>query len=254
MPLPEGRNTCLLIYLRHGTRMRVVAVLALVLILLGVRAGLSLHEGEEEAMAKILPLSRVNTSLPSVGLIVDVSQADAERISAALTALQSTQVKATWFIDATTVESCQAAVKEIASGGHELGIKGTDQKPLDKLPALEVKDRLQRSRQALAQLDIEPVPFLYPPSGRYSDVMVSVAFQEGIEAVKQAFDATRMRGKEEDAAAKLAGSLKSGDFLLVRVGRKGMEPAASYVAALQASLNRRGLSFLPLSVLVKGVK
>ena len=244
----------MLIYLKPGTRMRVVATLALVFILLGARAGLTIYGHEEAAMAKITPLSRFNTSLSSIGLMVDASLAGAEELAAALAVLEEAQMKGTWFIDATTVESCQAAVKEIADKGHEFGIKGTDQKALDKLQALEIKDRLSRSRQAFSQMGIQPAPFLYPPSGRYSDELIAVAFQEGIEALKPAHDASRMRGKEADAASKLAGSLKSGDLVLLRVGRKGIEPAATYLAALQTALAERGITAVPITALVKGVR
>ena len=113
---------------------------------------------------------------------------------------------------------------------------------------------MSRSRQAFSQIGVQPVPFLYPPSGRYSDELVAVAFQEGIEAVKPAHDASRMRGKEADAASKLAGSLKGGELVLVRVGRKGIDPSDVYLTALQAALSERGLSVVPLSALVKGVK
>lgn len=240
--------------MRPGTRLRVIGVIALVLILLGVRVGITLYGGEEEAMAKITPQSRVKTSLASVGLMVDVSGAPAEEISAALAALSAIQAKATWFVDATTIESCQEVVKEVAAAGHELGIKGTDQKAIDKLSEAEVRDRLLRARQALSQLSLNPSPFLYPPSGRYSDTVIAVAFSEGIEAVKPAHDASRMKGKEAEAAAKLAGSLEAGDFVLVRVEKKGLKPGAAYLAALQESLAEKGLSIAPLSALVKGVK
>jgi hypothetical protein len=39
--------------------------------------------------------------------MVDVSSAPPEEIAAALNALSSVQAKATWFLDATTVESCR---------------------------------------------------------------------------------------------------------------------------------------------------
>lgn len=244
----------MLIFMRPGTRLRVAGVLALVLILLGVRAGITLYGSEEEAMAKIAPQTRVKTSLAAVGLMVDVSSAPPEEIAAALEALSSVQAKATWFLDATTVESCQEVVKEISAGGHELGIKGTDQKAIDKLSEAEVRDRLIRARQALSQLDLIPAPFLYPPSGRFSDTVMAVAFSEGISAVKPAQDASRMKGKEAEAAAKLAGTLEAGDFVLIRVEKKGLKPGVAYLAALQENLAAKGLSMAPLSALVRAVK
>ncbi len=244
----------MLIYFKPGTRRRIAIFLALVLVLLGARVGASLYGGKKETAAKISPVSRVNTAQPNVGIMVDVSQAGPEQMGAALATLESLQLKATWFVDTTTVEAQAALVKQIASKGHELGVKGTDQKPLDKLSQVDVKDRVLRSRQALAKAGIEPVPFLYPPLGRYSDTVVTVAFQEGYQAVKPGFDASTMRGKEDAAGAKLAGQVKPGDLILLRVGRKGLEPAQAYVSALQKSLKEHGIAAVPISTLVKGVK
>lgn len=57
----------MLLYLGPGTRTRVVAILALVLILLGVRARITIYGGEEEATARIAPLSRFATPFSNVG-------------------------------------------------------------------------------------------------------------------------------------------------------------------------------------------
>jgi peptidoglycan/xylan/chitin deacetylase (PgdA/CDA1 family) len=189
-----------------------------------------------------------------IGVMVDVSGADAEQISAGLATLDSLGIKATWFLDATTVESCPQVVKDIAAKGNEFGLKGTDQKAIDKLSPVEVKDPLLRSRQAFVEAGVQIVPFLYPPSGRYSETIVTVAFQGGLESVRPAFDASAMRGKEDAAASKLSGSVKPGDFLILRVGRKGLQPAQAYLVALQESLFERQITAVPLSTLVKGVK
>lgn len=244
----------MVIYLKPGTRWKIAAALTLVLILLGARVGLSLRSRNEEAAARIVPLSHVNTGLPVVGLMVDVSQARPEQIQTALLVLGSLQMKGTWFVDATTVESQPALMKDIASKGHELGLSGTDDKPIDRLSQAEVKDRVLRSRQALAKAGIEPVPFLFPPLGRFSDTVITVAFQEGCQAVKPVYDASVMRGKEDAAAAKIANAVKPGDILVAKVGKSGILPEQRYLAALVGSLKERGLALAPLSNLVKGVK
>lgn len=248
----------MVIYFKPGTRRRIVLVLSLVLILLGARIGLSFQgqpeEQDQEAAARIVPLSRVNTAQPVAGLIVDVSQAGPEQVKAALAAFESLGMKGTWFIDATTAESQPAMVKEIVDKGHELGLKGTDEKPVDRLSQVDVKDRITRAKQAFANAGLTVAPFLYPPLGRFSDTVVTVSFQEGLQAVKSGFDATLMRGKEDAAATKIGDALKPGDFLLVRVGKTGLLPELRYLTALQANLKGHGLGVAPLSVVVKGVK
>jgi hypothetical protein len=242
------------IYFRPWTRRRIIVVLALVLVLLGARVGISLQGPKQEVVAKISPVSRVNTSQPSVGIMVDVAQARPEQVRAALTTLEALKVKGTWFLDATTVEAEPSVTKEIASKGHEIGLKGTDQKPLDRLSQVDVKDRLLRARQALAKVGVEPVPFVYPPLGRYSDTVVTAAFQEGCQAVKPAIDASTLRGKEDAAAEKMVGLLKPGDLVILRVGRTGLDPEQRYLESLVRSLEQHGLSPVPLSALVKGIK
>lgn len=244
----------MVIYLRPGSKIRVVAVLALVLTILGARVGLILRGDSAETAARISPLGRINTSQPNVGIMVDVAQARPEDVNSALAVLDTVHWRATWFLDATTVEAHPELVKDIVSRGHEVGLKGTDQKPLNRLSQVEVKDRIMRAREALAKVGVEPVPFLYPPLGRYSDTVVIVAFQEGCQAVKPGFDASAMRGKEDQASSKMAASLKPGDLILLRVGRTGLSPAERYLASLEKSLVSHGLSGSPLTSLVKGVK
>lgn len=244
----------MVIYFRAGTRKRVILVLALILVLLGARVGLSLQGPKQEVAARISPVSRINTGQPDVGIIVDVAQARPEQLQAALATLETLKLHLTWFMDATTVEAQAPLVKEIASKGHEIGIKGTDQKPLDRLSQVDVKDRILRTRQALAKAGVEPVPFMYPPLGRYSDTVLTVAFQQGYQAIKPIFDASTMRGKEDMAAEKMAGALKPGDLILLRVGRTGLDPEQGYLASFMTCLKQHGLSPVPLSVLVKGVK
>jgi len=192
--------------------------------------------------------------LPEVGLMVDVSGAQAEQIRAAMDVLDAVGLTGTWFVDATTQESHQDLVGALLAKGHEIGVKGTDDKPIDRLSQLEVKDRLERARQALAKAGVEPVPFVYPPLGRFSDTVLAVAIQQGYQAVKPAYDATTMRGKENAAAEKLAASLKQGDLLLIKVGRGGLSPAQSYLSCLVDSLKSRGLKLVRLSDLVKAVR
>lgn len=248
----------MVVYLKPGTRKRVILALSVVLILLGARMGLSFQGNSraqgEQAAARITPLSRVNTAQPVVGLIVDVSQAGPDQVRAALAEMKSLEMKGTWFLDVTTVESQSALVKEIIDQGHELGVKGTDDKPVDRLAAVEVKDRVTRAKQAFKNAGVVAAPFIYPPLGRFSDTVVTVSFQEGLQPVKPGFDATSMRGKEDAAAAKMAGAMKPGDILLVKVGRTGLLPQLRYVTALVANLKGHGLGAATLSTLVKGVK
>lgn len=240
----------MVVYLKPATRVKIVATVSAILILLGVRAGIAPQGKVVDATAKIVPVSRVNTALPEVGLAVDVADAGAEHVKACLATLDSLGAKATWFVTATFAEAQEAAVKEIAARGHELGVKGTDEKRMDNLPQADIKDRLQRSRQALSKAGIQAAPFLYPPGQRYSDALVSLAFHDGYQTVKPGVDLCR--GKEAKVLEKMAKDLKAGDILLVRIGKKG--PLPPHLTAAAASVKDKGLSIVALSRLFRGVK
>lgn len=244
----------MVIYLRPATRVRIVAVLSVILVVLGVRAGISVQPGPVEVSAKILPITHVGTSLPEVGLVVDVTSGGPEQVNACLAALDSLGAKATWFVTATFAEAEEAVVKEIEAKGHELGVKGTGEKRIDNLPEVEIRDRLQRARQALLKAGIEAAPFLYPPGQRYSDKLVSLAFENGYQAVKPGIDLTRMKGKEDGASQKIAGDLAAGDILLMRVEKKGVVPAEKYLAALSGVIKEKNLTVVTLSGLFRGVQ
>ena len=228
-------------------------MLGVIMFLLGARLGL-LPTASEEASARPVAINRIATSLPQVGLMVDVAGAQADEIRAAIATLDAVGLSGTWFVDATTQEADKDLVAALLAKGHEIGIKGTDDKPIDRLSQVEVKDRMERARQASVKAGVEPAPFVYPPLGRFSDTVLAVAIQQGYQSVRPAYDASTMRGKESTAAEKLAGSLKRGDLLLVRVGRGGLSPSQAYLTSLVHSLKSRGLALVRLSDMVKAVR
>ena len=244
----------MVIYLKPATRIRIAAVLSLFLIVLGVRAGLSVQSGTIETAAKIKPISRVDTSLLEVGLVVDVTSGGPEEVMACLAVLDELEVKATWFLTATLVEAGETPVKELTSRGHEVGVKGTDEKRIDNLPQAEMLDRIQRARQAFMKIAVPTAPFFYPPGERYSDALVAIAFQEGYQSIKAAVDLSGMKGKEADAARKIAERISPGDILKIRVDKKGIMPAEKSLASLIPQLKGMNLSVVSLSQLFKGVR
>ncbi|HHX29457.1 MAG: polysaccharide deacetylase family protein [Bacillota bacterium] len=244
----------MVIYLRPATRIRMAAVLSLILVVLGVRAGLSVQSESLETAAKVRPITRVETSLMEVGLIVDVTSGGPDQISACLAALDGMGAKATWFLTATLVEAEEDTVRAIMSGGHEIGIKGTDDKRIDNLPQAEMLDRIQRARQALMKIAAPTAPFFYPPGERYSDALVLLAFQEGYQSLKPGLDLAGMKGKEADAARKMVQRVSPGDILKIRVDKKGVVPAEKYLAALASALGSANLSVVTVSQLFKGVR
>lgn len=242
----------MVIFLSSRARRRVVLTLSLVLVILGARVGLGLSENWSAPVVRIAPLSEFKTNGPYVGLAVDVGAAEPDGVEECLQLLHNLAVKATWFASTTFIEAHGENVKDIADQGHEFGVKGSDEKAMDRLPPSDIGDRLVRSRQALLKQGLEPVPFFLPPAGKLSDTLVSAAFQHGFHAIKPGVDARSMRGKEEGAAEKLTKMLKPGSVILIKIGKTGVEPQARYLTKLAETIRESGLTLVTLSALIKG--
>lgn len=244
----------MVIYLRPGSRRRMAIFAVFVLVILGMRVGMYIPLGEQQAHAKIMPIEKVRTEEPLFGVVVDVTTAGLDEVTACVSFLDNLGIKATWFMNATFIESQPDLVMQMALTGHEFGVKGTDEKPMHKLSALDAKDRIARSRQALAKSSLDPAPFFLPPGQKYSDVLVQAAFQEGFHAVKPGVTATKMKGKQGEAGMKLAERVGPGDIVLIKLEKKGLLPKEAYLMSLVTCLGEKGFSAATLSALVRSIK
>ncbi len=243
----------MVIYLRPGFRRRAIIVASVILVALGVRLAMPVGENQPTA-ARISLIQQVRTNAPLVGLAVDVTTGTAVEITALMTALEGLGVKATWFVNATLVEANTDLIRQMAILGHEFGVKGTDEKPMNRLSALEIKDRLARSRKALSAASVDAAPFFLPPGGKASDNLVQTAFGEGFHALKPRLSATSMKGKEKEAGEKLSGQATPGDIILMRLEKKGPVPKEVYLQSLATHLLDRGLTVTTLSALVRSIE
>jgi hypothetical protein len=242
----------LLIYLKPEIRQRIVLFLSLALVVLGARAGVLVSD--KGAAAKITPLTRVNTVDPNIGVVVEVFQAKPELVEECIDVLESTGIKATWFLSATFSEAYSTLINKIVDKGHELGLSGTDDRFMDRLSPEEIKDRLTRARETILKLGTEPMPFFYAPSGRFNDELINTSFHQGFYSVKGSIDGKVLKGKAERVIPKVGGSIKPGDILVIHIGKKGIVPRSEYIESLATYLNSQGIFMVSLSALVRGVR
>jgi peptidoglycan/xylan/chitin deacetylase (PgdA/CDA1 family) len=242
------------LYFSPGNRKRAAVALSFILIVIGARLGIGMSHQQHETAARIKPITSVETNSPQIAAIVDVSSEASDQIQAALETLQECNISATWFVSATFAEANSFIIDQITGSGHELGIKGTDDKAMNKLDEIQVKDRILRSRQTLSNLNVEIAPFIYPPSAKFSDTLINTAFMEGFYPVKGNIDGSSLKGKPEKAAEKVGSNTKPGDILLLKITKKGLVPAKQYLVEYSGYLSRHGLSVVTLSSLVKSVE
>lgn len=234
---------------RHVQRIALFAAFALVL--LGARLGVAVRD--PVATAKISPLVRVTTQEPQAGVIVELFQAEPEAVEQLLAVLVENGWGATWFCSATFAESQAQLLSRLVEAGYELGLSGTDDRPMDRLSYEEAEVNLSRAREALMKIS-EPMPFFYPPSGRFSTDLINAAFEQGFYSVKGSVDGKMLKGNPEKAAQKVGDSLKPGDILIIRVTKKGIVPKPEYINALARYVQSRGFSMVSLSSLIRGMR
>lgn len=243
----------MLVFVRKATRTRILILLCFVLVLLGARAGMELSRSSSIATgARASPITRIPTSRTEVALAIDLVSADAETVRELAAVLSRGEAKVTWFVSATWAETNAGIISTLAQEGHELGVKGTDDRRVDRLSPSELKLRLVRARQAVANAGIEPAPFFYPPEGKLAEAGVVAALEEGFHTVLGSADLRKLGGKPEDVARKL--NLVPGDIAFVEVSGKKLRPPLSSIEAVVSWAKLHGLTLVRISDLVRGVR
>lgn len=243
----------MLVYLKPGTKRLSMIMGAVILLTLGARIGILFLPSQMETQATINAITRIDTVEPHVGLVIEASDVKPSDVTSYISMLDSVDAKATWFFPTTVVESRVDIIKQIQEKGHEFGLKGTDEKPMDKLSQVEVAARLTRARQALEKVGINPLPFFYAPLGKISGVMVQTAFDQGFAVIKGSVDGKVIKGKPQEIDKKVQG-IRPGDIVVVHFSQKGPVPSVTVFETFAASLKSRGISLVSLSTLAKGVK
>lgn len=243
----------MLIFLRKATRTKLLIFLCLCLVVIGARTGMELSKTVQLTTgAKASPITRVATNRPEAALMIDVIAAEPEAVEEVRKALSQAGLKVTWFTSATWAEANSELLAALAQEGHEIGIKGTDDRRVDKLGTAELKLRLIRAREAIANAHVEPAPFFYPPGGKLGEAGVVAALEEGFHTVFGSTDLRKLKGKPEDISRKL--NLVPGDIALIEISGKAVRPPVSSIEAINSWAKLHGLTLVRISDLIRGVR
>lgn len=243
----------MLIFLTKATRTKLLILLSLCLVVIGARTGMELSRGVQWTTgAKVSPITRVATNRPEAALMIDVIAAKPETAEELRKALSQAALKATWFVSATWAEANPELLAALAQDGHEIGVKGADDRRVDKLSTDELKLRLIRAREAVAKAQVEPAPFFYPPGAKLGEAGVVAALEEGFHTVLGSADLRKIGGKPEDVSRKL--NLMPGDIALIEISGKAVRPPASSIETIKSWAKLHGLSLVRISDLIRGVR
>jgi len=160
-----------------------------------------------------------------------------------LDALDTYQVKATFFISGNTAERYPEMVRQIVDRGHVLGTKGlTDTKLLPLLPPPTLRNETRLSSQAIRQAAGVSPNLFRPPSGYKSPWMLRELQQRGYLVVVwdvSAYDWRPLQPGTLDISN--LEKAKPGSIILLRLGRDraGLE-TEDHLAGIIETLQARG--------------
>lgn len=111
--------------------------------------------------------TEVRTDSPRVVLTFDDGP-DPQGTPAVLAALADADVRATFFVLLSRARLYPRLLDDVAAGGHDIALHGTDHRPLTTLPATEVRRRLADGKAELEGRIGRAVVWMRPPYGRHT--------------------------------------------------------------------------------------
>ena len=97
-------------------------------------------------------------------------------------------LKVTFFLAGHWIKSYPDKVREIASRGHELGNHSWTHPHMSALSRDKIRDELERTQQAIADLVGKRPAVFRPPFGDYSNTVITVAQECGLRTIQWSVD------------------------------------------------------------------
>lgn len=173
----------------HSTPMlRQAALTACMLLLCAVYIfGLGQEATAVVAAKRELPIYCVERSDKVLSISFDASWG-AEKTIPILDILDKYNVKTTFFLVGSWVDKYPEMLKEIVSRGHEIGNHSDSHPHMSQLTEDNIRKELRMMSDKVEKLTgVRPTLFR-PPYGDYNNRVISVARQEGYEAVQWSID------------------------------------------------------------------
>ncbi|HEY6796232.1 MAG TPA: polysaccharide deacetylase family protein [Kineosporiaceae bacterium] len=165
-----------------------------------------------------------------------------------LDALASAGARATFFVIGAHGERCPELLRDVASGGHELGNHLWQGSASVLLPAVEFDRDLAATHALLAAHG--PVRWFRPGSGWFTPRMLRSGARLGYRcALGSPGLATARYPDPTRVAFRFAARCRAGDVVVLHEGAPHRAAVADVVRALVAELARRGLQATTLSEL-----
>ncbi len=203
------------------------AVLVVIIVVVAVVCFLPVERTAATLEERVL---RKGNSEDGVSLMINVYWG-ADEVREILSILDEHEAKATFFLGGSWADDNVDCVKEIAERGHEIGSHGYFHLNQDALSLEENLQEIGTSVQFLSLVTHLPVTLFAPPSGAYSDDVVTAAERLGLKTILWSKDTIDWRDKDADICfSRATKGVQGGDLIL-------MHPMAHTVRALPRILS-----------------
>lgn len=227
-----------------------IGILAL-LILTGMGIGMLGDDAvAAQSGARLVPIYSVARDDKAVAITVDATWG-ADFTPQLLDLFDQHAVKVTFFLAGHWITDYPDMVKEIAARGHEVGNHSWTHPNMGSLPVERIREELERTQRAIADLiGVAPKVFR-PPFGDYSNTLITEAGRMGLQTIQWSIDSLDWKNPTTaEIVERVMSRMKPGAIVLFHNAAQNT-PAA--LAQIIPRLKAEGYSLVTVSeLLLKG--
>lgn len=198
---------------------------------------------------RLLPVYCVNTEKPQIALSFDAAWGN-EDTQKLLDILEDKNVKATFFLTGSWVESYPEDVKRIYEAGHELGNHSLHHYDMTTISQGEMENEVMSVHKAVKDLTGYDMKVFRPPYGAYNDQMIETVRSCGYQVIQWDVDSLDWKNYGVDSIIDTVCDHKhlgNGSIILCH---NGAEYTAEALGTLIDNLEAAGYEFVRMSELV----
>jgi polysaccharide deacetylase family sporulation protein PdaB len=196
---------------------------------------------------RLLPVYRVNTTLPQVALSFDASWG-AEHTEEILNILDRYQIKSTFFLVNVWIEDYPELSREISSRGHEIGLHSASHSNFSKLSPAQMEKELRDNFSLIKEITGQQGVLFRPPFGDYNNQVIKTASALGFQPVQWSVDSLDWKDiSAAEIVERVLRNISVGDIVLLH--NNGKHTAEALTTILE-TLKSKGLEAVPIGTLL----
>lgn len=201
------------------------------------------------AKEKLLPIYGVDTDSGKVGLSFDAAWGSDKTLEI-LDALDTYEVKATFFLVGFWVDKYPELVKEIHDRGHLVANHSTNHPHFNTLSESEMELEVDTTAKKITDITGAEVKFFRAPYGEYNNTLLKMLGEKDIKCIQWTEDSLDWKGLSgKEIAERILKSVKSGSIILCHNNSDHILDALPLVLL---GLKNKGLTSVRMDELVIG--